>query len=633
MLLKNNTISIPPEMLTSWQTAVDLIAKVAKVPASLIMKLHANEVEVCVANNNNDNPYTPGMKGKLGHGLYCESVIKQQTELHVENALNDPLWSQNPDLAHGMISYYGLPLNWPNGETFGTICVSDKKAKGYSADIIMLLECFRKNVESNLEILDQKEKLVQANLLLETRIAQRTFELEKLNNELMQEIDSRVAAEKLLDIQQRFDIVTGLPKFNQLETMFNQLTTKNEFTCISVIHFSITNLKVVQDGLGYDISEKVRSIVAQKLQRFMTNNTYIAIVSETTFCIVITTKKRLFADKIANFCCRLCQHFGQEIYVEDLSLSVTTAMGVAFYPNDGSRFMDLSRKSSAALSHCETGNSNSYKFFNQKMESELSSRIQMESLLRGALKRDELSLHYQPFVCTQSKNVVGAEVLIRWHNPTLGQVSPTEFIEIAEHSGQIIELGYFVLRSALKQLAYWRELYNQDFYLAINMSPIQLKDSYLVDKIVNLLELYKIPGHLLEIELTENALIHDTVCAQDVLSKLNQHGIRLSLDDFGTGYSSLSYLQHYPFNSVKIDRSFICNLDTSEQSRQLVSTIIAMANNLQLSLVAEGVENQFQADFVATQGANIWQGYYLGKPVDADDFAQQYLITSITSQD
>ena len=165
------------------------------------------------------------------------------------------------------------------------------------------------------------------------------------------------------------------------------------------------------------------------------------------------------------------------------------------------------------------------------------------------------------------------------------------------------------------------------------MSPIQLKDSYLVDKIVNLLELYKIPGHLLEIELTENALIHDTVCAQDVLSKLNQHGIRLSLDDFGTGYSSLSYLQHYPFNSVKIDRSFICNLDISEQSRQLVSTIIAKANNLQLSLVAEGVENQFQADFVATQGANIWQGYYLGKPVDTDDFAQQYLITSITSQD
>lgn len=292
--------------------------------------------------------------------------------------------------------------------------------------------------------------------------------------------------------------------------------------------------------------------------------------------------------------------------------------------------MDLSRKSSAALSHCEMGNNNSYKFFNQKMESELSSRIQMESLLRGALKRDELSLHYQPFVSTQSKSVVGAEVLIRWNNPTLGQVSPAEFIEIAEHSGKIIEIGYFVLRSALKQLAYWRELYNRDFYLAINMSPIQLKDSYLVDKIVSLLELYNIPGHLLEIELTENALIHDAAYAQEVLSKLNQHGIRLSLDDFGTGYSSLSYLQYYPFNSVKIDRSFIRNLDTSEQSRQLVNTIIAMANNLQLSLVAEGVENQFQADFVAKQGADIWQGYHLGKPVDANEFAQQYLIPSMT---
>ncbi|HBF46291.1 MAG TPA: hypothetical protein DDW91_07360, partial [Shewanella frigidimarina] len=166
--MKNNTISIPPEMLMSWQTTVDLIAKVAKVPASLIMKLHADEMEVFVANNNTDSPYSPGMKDKLGHGLYCESVIEQQTELHVENALTDTRWRQNPDLAVGMISYYGLPLNWPNGEAFGTICVLDKKAKGYSADLVMLLECFRKNVESNLEILDQKEKLAQANLQLET---------------------------------------------------------------------------------------------------------------------------------------------------------------------------------------------------------------------------------------------------------------------------------------------------------------------------------------------------------------------------------------------------------------------------------------------------------------------------------
>jgi EAL domain-containing protein (putative c-di-GMP-specific phosphodiesterase class I)/GGDEF domain-containing protein len=628
--LKNNTIAITPEMLKSWQKTVDLIAKVAQVPASLIMKLHTDEMEVFVANHNANSPYTPGMKDMLGHSLYCESVIEQQTELHVKNALEDPRWSQNPDLEFDMVSYYGLPLNWPDGEPFGTICILDQKANSYSDDLILLLDCFRQNVESNLEILYQKEKLAQANLQLETRIAQRTSDLEQLNSNLMQEIDSRIAAEKLLDIQQRFDSVTGLPKFSQLETVFNNLTKSDALTCISVTHFSITNLKVIQDGLGYDITEKVRNVVAQKLQHFIPNNTYLAIVSDTTFCIVISTKKQLYGDKMATFCSRLCQHFSQDIYVDELPLSITTAMGVAFYPNDGSGFMDLSRKSSAALSHCEMGNNNSYKFFNQKMESELSSRIQMESLLRGALKRDELSLHYQPFVSTQSKSVVGAEVLIRWNNPTLGQVSPAEFIEIAEHSGKIIEIGYFVLRSALKQLAYWRELYNRDFYLAINMSPIQLKDSYLVDKIVSLLELYNIPGHLLEIELTENALIHDAAYAQEVLSKLNQHGIRLSLDDFGTGYSSLSYLQYYPFNSVKIDRSFIRNLDTSEQSRQLVNTIIAMANNLQLSLVAEGVENQFQADFVAKQGADIWQGYHLGKPVDANEFAQQYLIPSMT---
>ncbi|MBB1437393.1 EAL domain-containing protein [Shewanella sp. SG41-4] len=616
----------------SWQTTVDLIAKVAQVPASLIMKLHTNEMEVFVANNNADSPYGPGMKDMLGHSLYCESVIEQQTALHVENALKDPRWSHNPDLAVGMVSYYGLPLNWPDGEPFGTICILDKKSNNYSDDLIMLLECFSQNIESNLEMLDQKQKLSQVNLQLETHIAQRTSELEKLNSDLMQEIDSRVAAEKLLDIQQRFDTATGLPKFNQLETMFNQLTTKNEFTSISVVHFSITNLKVIQDGLGYDVSEKVRNLVAQKLQRFITNNAYLATVSETTFCIVISTKKQLYVDKMAAFCSRLCQHFAQVIHVEDFPASITTAIGVSFYPNDGSCFMELSRKSSAALSHCEISNNNGYKFFNPKMESELSNRIQMESLLRGALNRNELSLNYQPFVDTQSQNVIGAEVLIRWYNPTLGQVSPVDFIENAEQSGQIIEIGYFVLRNALKQLAYWRELYNRDFYLAINISPVQLKDSYLIDKIVQLLELYKIPGNLLEIELTENAFIHDATHAQEILNKLHHHGIRLSLDDFGTGYSSLSYLQNYPFNSVKIDRSFIRNLETSEQSRQLVNTIIAMANNLQLSLVAEGVENQFQADFVAKQGANIWQGYHFGKPVNANDFAQKYLIPSMATQ-
>ncbi|MGX9462563.1 sensor domain-containing phosphodiesterase [Shewanella sp. A14] len=628
--MKNNTIAIPTEMLTSWQTTVDLIAKVAKVPASLIMKLHADEMEVCVANTNPASPYTPGMRDELGYGLYCESVIAKQTALHVSNALKDPIWSKNPDVARGMISYYGLPLNWPNGEPFGTICILDKTENGYSADLVMLLECFRKNVESNLEILDQKEKLTQANSQLETRIAQRTFELEKLNSDLMQEIDSRVAAEKLLDIQQRFDTVTGLPKFNQLEPIFTKLTTKKEYTSISIVHFSITNLKVIQDGLGYDMSEKVRNLVAQMLQRFITNNACLATVSETTFCIIIATKKKMYADKVAAFCSRLCQHFTQVIHIDEFPASITTAIGVSFYPNDGSCFMDLSRKSSAALSHCQRSNNNDYKFFNPQMESELSSRIQMESLLRGALNRDELSLNYQPFVGTQSQSVVGAEVLIRWHNPTLGQVSPVDFIENAEQSGQIIEIGYFVLRNALKQLAYWRELYNPNFYLAINISPVQLKDSYLVDKIVQLLELYQIPGHLLEIELTENALIHDAAHAQEILSKLHHHGIRLSLDDFGTGYSSLSYLQNYPFNSVKIDRSFIRNLERSEQSRQLVNTIIAMANNLQLSLVAEGVENQFQADFVAKQGANIWQGYHFGKPVDANDFAKQYLIPSMT---
>ncbi|NRA84233.1 MAG: EAL domain-containing protein, partial [Gammaproteobacteria bacterium] len=359
----------------------------------------------------------------------------------------------------------------------------------------------------------------------------------------------------------------------------------------------------------------------------MDEYSYLAHASDSAFCIIVASNKLHDIGKVAEFAGRLCHDLNQVMLVEDLSLSITVNIGISIYCDDADNFMELTRKSSAALSYCDHSGDKSYKFFDTKMETVLSHRIQIESLLVDALSRSELSIHYQPFVDTQTQQVIGAEALLRWNNAELGCVSPTDFIAIAEQSGQIIEIGYFVLRSGIQQAAYWRQLYNPDFYIAINVSPLQLKDEILVDKIVQLLEMYQLPPSAIEIEITENALIQDAEQALLVLNKLADIGVRLSLDDFGTGYSSLSYLQNYPFSSVKIDRSFIDNLAESYKNRELVLTIISMAKNLNLSLVAEGVEDKYQAEFVAQSGADVWQGYYYGKPTDAGSFSKKHLIS------
>jgi len=621
-------IVIPPEMLAAWQTTVDLIAKIADIPASLIMKRHSQEIEVLVSSETDNNPYTAGARDSLGHGLYCETVIAEQTELLVSNALKDPLWQTNPDISLGMISYCGLPLNWPSGEPFGTICMLDSKANEYSAEQRLLLESFRNSVESSLEILYQKNQLTLANQDLERRISHRTLELELLNSNLMQEIDSRVAAEELLEIKKRYDEVTGLPRLSQLEGTFSRLVSDDAVSSITALHFNISNLKIIHDSLGFQVCEQVIKTVGDKLQAMLPSHAYLAHASDGAFCIIVANDKSQKFSKVTELPAHLCQIFNQNLLLEGITVSTAVNIGISVYPDDAVNFIELTRKSSAAISHRNHSGENSYTFFDKKMETMLFSRLQIESLLVDAIGNNELSLHYQPFVDTKTEKVIGAEALLRWSNPELGFVSPTDFIEVAEQSGQIIEIGYFVLRKSIQQAAYWRQLYNPDFYMAINLSPMQLKDESLVTRIVKLLELYQLPPQAIEIELTENALVQDAAQALKVLNELSNIGVRLSLDDFGTGYSSLSYLQNYPFSCVKIDRSFIDNLAESYKSRELVHTIISMAKNLNLSLIAEGVETQYQAQFVAKSGASIWQGYYYGKPTDADSFSQKYLINA-----
>lgn len=620
-------IQVPKVLFQGWQQTVNLLANIVEIPAALIMRVHPNNIEVLVSSDSHCNPYKPNESESLGKGLYCETVIKQQAELLVPNALKDPLWDHNPDLSLGMISYCGLPLTWPNGEPFGTICILDNKENPYDDQQRQLLSCFQQAVEANLETLFQKAEIEFANVHLERRVCERTSELEALNYRLSQEIDSRTAAEKMIYYQSHYHALTGLPNRNQLKKKLAEVIQEKpqELQAIAVLHLGINNFKSINDSFGYQVGDRVLSDVANRITQQTADEVFVAHLNSDEFVVFKMAVSATVVEQAADMANQLCNLFNTTVYIEGASVHLSVSIGVAIYPDDSNEVTDLLRKSSAARNFNKEPGGNSYKFFNQDMQSHLSTRLQVESQLTNALKNNELELYYQPFFDIESGRVTGAEALLRWHNAILGQVPPDSFIAIAEHSGQIIEIGNFVLRTAIAQAARWYKCGGSGFHIAINLSPLQFRDENLANQIGQLLALYNLPPNCLEVEITEGVLLQDEIQACEMLNTFVQQGIRISLDDFGTGYSSLNYLRKFPFDTVKIDRSFIANLTESTRDQELVRAIIAMAHKLKLNVIAEGIETEAQANFVRQEQCELGQGYFYGIPQPSDHFQQQYL--------
>ena len=613
-------IEIPTEIRENWQELIEHISEISSIPASLIMRLQLDNIEVCVTNKHQDNPFRVGDKEAMTGNLLCKEVIHTQRPLIVENALKSRVWCDNPDAKLGLISYYGLPVNWPTGKPFGTICMLDTKENSYTDSQLSLLSLFKTMVENSLTILYQQH-------VLEEKVALRTSELEQVNTRLAKALDKHAAATQVIHHQKYRHGLTGLPNIHELEKYFHQkiLPYKNK---AALIHLRVTNLTQIRDNLGLLCSQHITCYVADRLKTSCPPEVYLALLSDDDFALVYQQDDDDLAITLTAIIDSLFIELNDTIPFQGNHISLTRCMGISIYPEHGKNFLDLMHNASVAASECQAHHRN-YQFFDTTLKAELMDRFQLESQLTHALANDELSLHYQPLFDVENEKLIGAEALLRWHNPLLGFVGPDKFIPIAEESGMMIEIGYFVLRSAIKQLAYWQKMHKDDFFVAVNLSPLQLADLTLVDKIEELLKTYKVSAKSLEIEITENVFLGDQEDTLKVLNRINALGIRIALDDFGTGYSSLSYIHRFPFSTVKIDRSFISSLNTSSVNRHLVTAIISMAAAFGLKVVAEGIEDKEQANFVRDAGGHIYQGYHFGRPVSAKEFSRQYIQSSI----
>jgi predicted signal transduction protein with EAL and GGDEF domain len=320
----------------------------------------------------------------------------------------------------------------------------------------------------------------------------------------------------------------------------------------------------------------------------------------------------------------LVAELGRPILAQDRQVFLGTSIGVTLFPDDASGATMLMKNGDIAMYQAKLAGKNCYRFYSRAMDQAVSRRVRMEQDLRGAWERGELMLVYQPIYNVAEKRLVGAEALLRWKHPVHGQVAPTVFIDVAEQSGMIETIGPAVVRAACKDAAQWRARFpdSEELFVSINVSARQLRSGDFREQVLQALNESGLPPRRMHVELTETAVLSDEALARSILTELRNHGIKVWLDDFGTGFSGLSHLRRVPVDGVKIDRSFIADVLRDPDDLALTAAIIAMAHSLGMTVIAEGVEKEGQAELLRSRDCDLAQGYWFGHPMTMQDFCR-----------
>lgn len=436
---------------------------------------------------------------------------------------------------------------------------------------------------------------------------------------IFSDISQYKAAQAHIERLAQFDVLTGLPNrllLNDRASQALSVAHRNQMP-LALMFIDLDRFKNVNDSLGHRIGDGLLSALAQRLCATVREQDTVARLGGDEFVLLLPDTDAAGA---AHFAAKLLEAVVQPYQIEQHELTITSSIGVAMYPGDGMDFESLSKCADIAMYRAKQEGRNGFCFFTSEMQARSVRTLQLENALRRALERNQLSLHYQPQISLRNDAIIGAEALLRWHHPELGMISPAEFIPIAEDSGQILQLGEWVLRTAVRQCRDWMALMPVPMTMAVNLSAVQFRHPQLPELVMDILEQEGLPPSCLELELTEGVAMDNPQAAIVVMDRLHACGIRMSIDDFGTGYSSLAYLQRFQVYKLKIDQTFVRDISTDSDNETIISAIISMARSLGLQTIAEGVETVQQLAFLRDQGCNEVQGYHFSKPLPAEQF-------------
>ncbi|MBC9249544.1 hypothetical protein A9179_04545 [Pseudomonas alcaligenes] len=384
---------------------------------------------------------------------------------------------------------------------------------------------------------------------------------------------------------------------------------------VAVLCFDLDHFKTINEGLGHKVGDELLIAVARRLQQRLRNEDTLARLSSDEFLVVLENLQR--PEEAANIARTLLELLERPLSLDNgREAYLSASIGISLYPDDGLSVEELLRNADAALHQAKQEGRNTFRFYTQGLTHQAHTRLTLEVQLRQALKRNELTLHYQPLVDSHSGRAIGVEALLRW-NSEQGMISPAQFIPLAEDTGLIVPIGTWVLREACRQMQFWRRQGLPLQTLAVNLSPRQFRQADLLQQVREALHDSGLPAECLELEITEGALMDNVEQARDTLVALKSLGLKLAIDDFGTGYSSLAYLRRFPLDKLKIDQSFMQGVPEDQANLEITATIVGLARNLKLRVLAEGVETQAQLQAMRQLGCDYCQGYLFSKPLSA----------------
>jgi diguanylate cyclase (GGDEF)-like protein/PAS domain S-box-containing protein len=435
---------------------------------------------------------------------------------------------------------------------------------------------------------------------------------------VIEDITERKQSERHIAHLAHHDALTGLPNRvlfrEQLEQSLRRV--RGHGSRLALLYLDLDRFKSINDSLGHPVGDELLKEVAQRLRACIGESDFVARLGGDEFAIV----RDDFAapDDITDLVTRILAAMGEPCDIAGHRLVADATIGVALAPDDATDPDELLKNADLAMYGAKGDGRGTYRFFEASMDARMKARRALEFDLREAIMCGGFELHYQPLVAFAHGRITGCEALLRWQHRTRGLIPPGEFVPIAEESGLIVPLGEWVLRMACAEAASWPD----DIKVAVNVSPVQFNSPGLVQAVVGALAASRLPPHRLELEITEAVLIRDDAAALGVLHQLRALGVRIALDDFGTGYSSLSYLQRFPFDKIKIDRSFVTAIGDSDYSRNIVQAIVDIATTRQITTTAEGVETQEQSQALRALGCTEMQGYLFSPPVPPSRLAR-----------
>ena len=463
-----------------------------------------------------------------------------------------------------------------------------------------------------VHIIMSKKTLKKVNQLVD----ERTTELNQLNHDLEKIVNDRT---KDLQYQANYDLLTKLPNrtlfLDRLEHAISKADRKK--SSLAILFIDLDRFKEINDSLGHEVGDQVLIKIANLFTTHFRTTDTVSRFGGDEFVVILEDITSI--ESIGTTVDALLNRLIEPYEIEDKTLYSSASIGISIYPDDALNSKDLLRNADSAMYKAKDAGKNNYQFYTKDMTEKAFERITMETLLRHAIKNDEFIVYYQPQINGENGTVIGLEALVRWRQPMLGVIAPDKFIPLAEETGLVIDLDRLSMKKIFAQMVQWRKERIYTNPVSVNLAVKQLESLDLFEVISSYLEETHCHAEWIEFEITEGGIMKNPLASIAKLQKLRAMGFKLSIDDFGTGYSSLAYLKKLPINKLKIDKSFVDELPINKDDIAITQSIIALAQNMNLNIIAEGVETVEQKEFLVQKGCSNIQGYLYSKPLSADE--------------